>query len=355
MDDNNIIFEIKKLEDKIKSVYLPDELKVKCTTMVNRLSVLIKTGNFSLDYEGTERYVDWVTSLPWNNSSKDILDLDYAKKTLDKSHYGLGDVKNEIFEYLSVMILKSMRGQEGPRISHAPILCLVGLVGTGKTTIAYSIAQALGRRIERIPFGGMGGPALLRGQSRVFPDAEPGLIIKSLRRVLTNNPVFLLDEIDRISESALTDVMGVLVELLDPEQNSKFTDHYVDYPFDLSNVLFIATANNTRHISTAVLDRLEILQMPSYSDDEKIAIGKLYMFPKILKDSGLAENEIVLDDNIWGEVVRPLGYDPGIRTLQRTIQGIVRKVVRYMLEGKIKQNETFIVSGNNIKEFLPQY
>lgn len=355
MDDKSIIFEIKKLQEKIDSVFLPDELKEKCATMVNRLNILIKLGNFSIEYEGTSRYIDWVTSLPWNKFTDDILDLEYAKRILDSSHYGLSDVKNEILEYLSVMIIKSARGLKEHRVSHAPILCLVGLVGTGKTTIAYSIAQALGRKVERIPFGGMGGAALLRGQSRVFPDAEPGLVVKSLRRVYTQNPVILLDEIDRIAESSLADVMGVLIELLDPEQNVKFIDHYIDYPVDLSNVLFIATANNTRNISTAVLDRLELLQMPSYSDDEKITIGKTYMFPKILKDSGLLVNEVVIEDNVWSEMVRPLGYDPGIRTLQRTIQGAVRKIIRFMLEGKIKQNETFVISNNNIKEFLPQY
>jgi ATP-dependent Lon protease len=353
MDDKNIIYEVKKLEDLVKATSLPPELQEKCIALINRLNLVVRGGNYAGEFELTSRYIDWVISLPWNKASKDILDLAHAKQELDRTHFGLGDVKNKIYEYLSTMIIKSMRGATEVKLGHAPVLCLVGIVGTGKTTIAYSIANALGRKIERIPFGGMGGAALLRGQSRVFPDAEPGLIVKALRRAGTNNPVILLDEIDRIAQDSLSDIMGVLIELLDPEQNNRFNDHFIDYPFDLSNVLFIATANNTGHISTAVLDRLEILQMPSYTDDEKIAIGKQYMFPKILKDSGINENDVVIDDAVWPHIVRPLGYDPGIRTLQRTIQSVVRKVVRYMLEGKIRQNEKFVLNDQNINEFLP--
>ena len=333
----------------------PKELKEKSTAMVERLNFMAKSGQYSNDYESIARYIEWITSLPWNKTSKDILDLNHVKKVLDHNHYGLQSVKDSILEYLSVMITKNLRQAQGADLfKRAPIICVVGLVGTGKTTIAYSIAEAIGRKFERIPFGGMGGAQTLRGQSRVFPDAEPGLIIKALRRAGTNNPVILLDELDRVTEGSRSDIMGVLVELLDPEQNRNFSDHFIDYPFDLSNVLFVATANNTKNISIAVLDRLEVIQMPSYSDEEKTIIAKSYMLPKILTDASLTPDDLVIDDNVWARIVRPLGFDPGIRTLQRTVQGLVRKVMRYALEGKIKQeNGPFKITLENVKEFLP--
>lgn len=355
MDDSLVIAEINDLQKKIDGASLPEGLREKAVGMIKRLKFIVHGGSFALEYENAARYIEWITAIPWSKPSKDILDLNHAKESLNKTHYGLTDVKEKILEYLSVLIMKDLRHASVVKLGHAPILCLVGLVGTGKTTISYSIADALGRKHVRIPFGGMGGAALLRGQSRVFPDAEPGLIIKALRRASTDNPVILLDEIDRIAQDSLSDIMGVLVELLDPEQNANFTDHFIDYPFDLSNVLFIATANNTGHISNAVLDRLEVLQMPSYTDKEKVVIGKQYMLPKALVDAGLTAQDIVVDDDVWELIVRPLGYDPGIRTLQRTIQGLTRRIDLYMLEGKIKQNEPFRITAGNVKEYLPQW
>ena len=218
--------------------------------------------------------------------------------------------------------------------------------------MAYSIAQALGRKFGRIPMGGMGDAAQLRGRSRAYPDAEPGQIIKVLRRVQTKNPVILLDEIDRVTEEAKADVMGVLVELLDPEQNSAYIDHYIDHPFDLSEVLFITTANNTGRIATAVLDRLEVLEMPSYTDQQKIIIGKNYLLPKAQSVSGLAPGDIQIEDGIWNQIVRPLGFDAGMRTLDRTIKGICRKVAKQKLEGKVTK---VVITQTNNKEYLPSY
>ena len=207
----------------------------------------------------------------------------------------------------------------------------------------------MGRNFARIPFGGMGDPLDLRGQSRMHPEAEPGKIIKALRSTKSKNCVILLDEIDRVTDEGRSSIMGVLVELLDPEQNRSFSDHYLDYPFDLSEVMFIATANNTHSISTAVLDRLEPIQMPSYSDQEKITIGRKYMLPKIIRQSGISSEALVIDDTVWPQIVRPLGYDAGMRTLERTIQGIVRRVAKDMVEGKI---QTFKVTTENVKQFL---
>jgi ATP-dependent Lon protease len=234
----------------------------------------------------------------------------------------------------------------------APILCLVGLVGTGKTTLAKSIAASMGRRFVRIPFGGMSDALELRGQSRVRPDAEIGLILKGLRYAGSKNPVILLDEIDRVAEAARGDIMGVLVELLDPEQNVAFTDHYLDYPFDLSEVLFIATANNTEHIATAVLDRLEPIQMPSYTDEEKTKIAKDYVLPELLRESGLTSDNLSIDDAIWPKLVRPLGYDAGIRSLERTINSVCRKVARMIVEGK---GTSVHIDESNIKDFVESY
>jgi len=251
---------------------------------------------------------------------------------------------------MSVMKLKQERG-EGADIYRAPILCFVGLVGTGKTTIAYSIAEALGRPLARIPFGGMGDPLDLRGQSRMHSEAEPGKIIKALRDTQSKNPVILLDEIDRVTEQGRSSIMGVLVELLDPKQNHAFTDHYIDFPFDLSETLFIATANNTTNIATAVMDRLEPISMPSYTDQEKITIAEKYVLPSSIKAAGIPPGTLTIDADVWANIVRPLGYDAGIRTLERNIDGIVRKVAKLMVEGKA---QSVHVTSQNIKEFLPQ-
>jgi len=347
---------VESLAQKIRLAKLPEELLEKANSMIARLQLISHESGFLIEFDNISRYIDWICSLPWNNKTTDVLDLKHAQMVLDKNHYGLTDVKQKILEYLSIMIYKSAQGKDlNESFARAPIISLVGLVGVGKTTVAYSIAESLGRKIERIPFGGMGGAQMLRGQSRFNPEAEPGFIIKALKRAGTNNPVFLLDEIDRVSEEARGDIMGVLVELLDPEQNRSFVDHYIDFPVDLSNVLFIATSNNTKDISTAVLDRLELIQMPSYSDQEKIVIAKNYMFPKILVESGMSLKDIVVEDSAWEDIVRPLGYDSGIRSLKRTVEGMVRRVALFTLEGKIPKGQLFRVNRENIKVLVPQW
>jgi len=349
--------QIQKLDDKIKSVSLPQELQEKVVAMVDRLRLIGNDSSFFIELDSTSRYIDWVTNLPWDKKSEDILNLTHAKEVLDKNHFGLTDVKNNILEYLAIMIMKANKNKdEASNFARAPIISLVGLAGVGKTSIAYSIAEALGRKIERVPFGGMGSATQLRGKTRLFADSEPGLIIKVLKHAGTNNPVILLDEIDRVSEDARADIMGVLIELLDPEQNSSFTDHFIDYPVNLSNVLFIATSNNTKDISTAVLDRLEIIQMPSYSDVEKTTIGKQFIFPKALAVSGMTSSNLVIADEVWEDfIIRPLGYDPGLRSLQRVLNGVVRKVAYNMLTGLLPQDKQFILNMQNIKQYVSQW
>lgn len=348
--------QIRKLAEKVEQGDLPSDLKQNLTERVSRLALLrtsagYLSANYVIEYETTLSYINWVVGLPWNKTSVDILDLTKAQAVLDKNHHGLVPVKNRIVEYLASIIL-NLKNKTGQNILRAPILCLVGLAGTGKTTLASSIAQSLGRKFERIPFGGMGDARALRGQSRAFPDAEPGLIIKKLVHAQTKNCVILLDELDRVSEAARSDIMGVLVELLDPEQNIAFTDHYIDYPFDLSQVLFVTTANNTTNISTAVLDRLEVIQMSSYTDAEKIVIGKDHLFPKILAQTGLTPSQLTIDESLWPGIIRPLGFDSGIRSLERTIDGICRKVARIIVEGKA---QSVAITNQNLKEFLTSY
>jgi len=346
---------IKELEEKITSAQLPSDLLEKLTEELSilRLSLNPTAGSGQgssgfINFENFVSYVNRILSLPFNKETKDVLDLTLAKNILDKNHYGLPSVKNVILEYLSSLILNLNNKKD---VSRSPIICLVGLVGTGKTTLASSIAEALGRKFERVPFGGMGDASSLRGKSRGVIDAEPGLIIRSLINAKSKNCVILLDELDRVTEIGRKDIMGVLVELLDPEQNKAFFDHYVDYPFDLSKVLFIATSNNTTNIATAVLDRLQIIQMPSYSDEEKTVIAKNYIFPKILKQTGLIENQLIINDAVWPVVIRPLGFDSGIRSLERAIEGMCRKAARLIVEGKTKSAQ---VTEQNVKEFLPE-
>lgn len=351
--------DVAKLRQIIEKEYLPEDLKERAEGMIARLERQAKSGLYSTEYERVAQYIDWIVSLPWEKRSEDTLELKHAREVLNHYHYGLDEIKDRILEYLAVLQIRQEKlRQTGEKASalkfmRAPILLFVGLVGTGKTTIAYAIAEAMGRRFARIPLGGMGDPLDLRGQSRQRPDAEPGLIIKALRRAGTKNPVILLDEIDRLTTEGLASVMGVLVELLDPEQNMAFRDHFLDYPFDLSEVMFIATCNNTTNISTAVMDRLEPIRMPSYTDEEKIVIAQRYILPKLLTEAGLAENAITVDKEVWPRVVRPLGFDAGVRTLGRNVNRMVRKIAKIMIEEN--RRGPFHITTDNMKEYLPTW
>lgn len=340
--------DLKLLEDRLQSSSLPPQLMQKAKANIERLVRLATAKGYSEEYDSVSRFIDWIVTLPWNKQSQDNLSLESAKKVLDSNHFGLEDIKERILEFISIENLKKSKGEK----FHAPAYLLLGLVGTGKTTMAYSIAEALGRKFGRIPMGGMGDALQLRGKSRAFPDAEPGQIMKVLRRVGTRNPVILLDEIDRVTTEAKADIMGVLVELLDPEQNSAFLDHFIDYPFDLSEVIFIATANNTAGIATAVLDRLEVIELPSYSDEQKIIIGKNYLLNRAITQSGLNQGDITIEDAVWQQIVRPLGFDAGMRTLDRTIKGICAKIAKQKIQGNFKQ---VVLNSENYKQFLPTY
>ena len=334
---------LESLREKLKKTeqQLPPDLLEKAESL---LSV-----SDAASLESLSRYIEILTLIPFDNATEDTLDINRAKQVLDKNHYALSEVKDRILEYLSSLILNLEKGRNS---SETPILCLVGLAGTGKTTLASSMAESLGRIFERIPFGGIGDVTSVRGQSRSLPNAEPGLIVKKLIHAKSKNPVILLDEIDRVVDVSRADIMGVFLEVLDPAQNMAFLDHYVDYPIDLSKVLFVATANNPTNISTAVLDRLEVIQMPSYSDEEKMSIGKNYLFPKIVERCGLDKGQIVFDETAWQTIIRPLGFDSGIRSLERTLEGIARKVARKIVEGSLNKNAIIRIDSTNVKEFI---
>jgi len=341
---------IDKLIAKSKSVALPPELTSRLDELFSQLEINSHSEEtFWTFYQSTAKYIDWVVSLPWNTQSDDILDTRHTQEKLDENHYGLQDVKQRIIEYVSVLSLQKTRHPDIP--FRAPIFLFVGLVGTGKTTMARSIADCLNRQLIRIPFGGLGDPLYLRGQSRLHSEAEPGALIRGLATCGTRNPVILLDEIDRVADDALNTIMGVLVELLDPEQNARFTDHYLDFPFDLSQAFFVATCNNTSRIAAAVLDRLEIIQMPSYTDEEKLNIGKSYLLPRAITEAGLNQGELTITESVWPNIIRPLGFDAGVRTLKRNIEGLCRKTAALILSGQKK----IIIDESNVKNYLPQW
>ncbi len=331
-----------KLSNQLKQKNLPPDLAEKLTLKIERLQKISGTG---LEADKELQYLEFVLSLPFGTFSQDILDIKRTAQILDKNHYGLKVVKDRILEYLSMLILNTKNGQN----LNAPVLAFVGLVGSGKTSLASSIAESLGRKLIRIPLGGLGSTIELRGQSKTRAEAEPGRIMKQIQNVEVCNPVILLDEIDRVATESRADVMGVLVELLDPEQNWSYLDYYVDFPYDLSKVLFIATANNTGNIATAVMDRLEVIEMPSYTDEEKIMIGKNFILPKAIKGAGLSDNIINIDEVVWPQIVRPLGFDGGIRSLQRTVQSMVRKIAREVVEGK---QGPYQVSNANMNQYI---
>lgn len=349
--------QIRQLGEKIENASLPKQLTEILIERISRLALIrqssgFMSSNFVIEYEQTSRYVNWVVNMPWNKETKDLLDLTKAKEIMDKSHYGLEPLKQRVLEYIASLMLNIKNNKNSDNIIRAPILCVVGLAGTGKTTFAKALADSLGREFERIAFGGMADSRVLRGQSRYFPDAEPGSIIKKLTHAKTKNPVVCLDELDRVTDTARADIMGVLIEILDPEQNATFTDHYIDYPFSLQNIIFIGTANNISSVSTAVLDRLEIIHMPSYNDEEKIVIGRDFVLPKTMKQTGLLPAQLQIDQEVWEPLVRPLGFDPGIRGLDRLITNICRKSAMIIISGK---TETVRVTPDNIKQFMPEW
>ncbi len=339
---------IKQLALAVKQSNLPEDLKDGVLLKLSQLNNFKSTSFFLEELYRHQRYINWLIQIPWQAETKDNLDIDAVKRVLDDYHYGLDKVKTRILEYLAVMKLKAQAKQ----LVRAPVLLLTGLVGTGKTTFADALSEALGRQLVRIPFGGLASSFDLRGRSYFKLEAEPGLVVRSLVKAKVKNPIILLDEIDRVNPSARAEIMGVLVELLDPAQNHAFRDYFIDYPIDLSRVFFIATSNNVENIATAVLDRLEVIEMPSYSDAEKTIIGQKHLLPHIIKQAALPEGIFEIKDDVWPLIIRPIGYEAGVRTLQRILQAMVRQVALRVVRG---EKGRFVVTVDNYKEFMPKY
>jgi ATP-dependent Lon protease len=358
MAEKYVFKELEALEAKVSSSSTPEPLKKIAYSMLQRLNRMAKNSNYSQDYEYISTYIEWVVSVPWDNNSKEVLEINKVKETLDKNHYGLESVKGRVLEYLSTRVLLKRRAAEDPKylesLKRAPVLCMVGLQGVGKTTMAKSIAESLNREFIRVSLGALGSTLELRGRNKSIAGAEPGQIIKSLIRTGVMNPVILLDELDKVSgETGLrSDMMAVFLELLDPEQNTSFRDHYIDYPMDLSGVLFIVSANNTGTFSAALMDRLEVIRMPSYTDDEKKTIARDYILPKIIDQAGLTPEQFVIQEDVWDSFIRPLGFDSGIRSLKKNIDSIARKAAKEIV---IDQKPTVVISKENFKDYLPTY
>lgn len=347
-----IFEELDDLRNKVdKAKDVPKGLRENLEKMVYRLNTMAKMGTYSAQFDTISRYIDIVTSIPWKKRTEDNLDLEHAKEALSETHYGMQSVKDRVLEYLSTMIMIEKKG--GNAIGKSPVLLFVGLQGVGKTTMAMSIANALGRKFQRIAMGAIGSVTELRGTSKSLSGAEPGQIIKALIRTGVRNPLILLDEVEKASgqEGLQSDVMAALLEILDPKQNPEFRDHYVDYPVDLSDVLFVCSANNTGPISTALMDRMEVIKMPSYTDEEKAVIAEKYVFPEVLENSGLSEKELKIDPNLWPDIVRPFGYDSGIRNIRRTLESITRKCAREIVEGRV---DNILINKDNLKYYLPK-
>mgnify|MGYP001354308970 CR=1 FL=1 len=359
--NDEVIGEIEALVSKINSVPLPLDIKDSALRSIERLRRMAKKGSYSSEFETVDKYVEWVTSIPWGKVSKDNLDIINAKRLMDSSHYGMNTVKELILDYLAVMQLKQNGSSienvnEGMSVlrgssANAPVMLFTGLQGVGKTSIAKSIANAMGRKFVRVSLGAIGSVQYLRGVPKSLPDSEPGQIIKALVRAGTMNPVILLDEIDKSSGSSglLYDVMAALLEILDPEQNSHFIDHYIDYPIDLSNVFFICTSNNLGSLSAALLDRMEVIRFTSYTDEEKIVIAKQYSLPKVLKNMNISDDKLVIEEEVWPMLVRPVGYDAGLRQLERNLATLVRKVARMIIEGT---PTPIVVNKDNLRQFV---
>lgn len=350
--------ELTDLADSVQTSKAPGDLKARVFAMLDRLNRMAQMANYSQDYEYISSYINWVVSIPWGSVSKEVLEISKAKGVLDKNHYGLESVKGRVLEYLSTrVLLKEKAGKDAKYenvLKRAPVLCMVGLQGVGKTTMAKSVAEALNREFIRISLGALGSTLELRGRNKSIPGAEPGQIVKSLIRTDVMNPVILLDELDKVSgDSGLrSDMMAVFLELLDPEQNTSFRDHYIDYPLNLSEVLFIVSANNTGTFSAALMDRLEVIRMPSYSDAEKKVIARDYLLPKIIEETGLDKDNFIIEDGVWDVFIRPLGFDSGIRSLKKNLESIARKAAKEIV---IDKKQKVVVTPENFKTYLPSY
>jgi ATP-dependent Lon protease len=330
--------EIEMFRAKLEELNLSDEVMEEAERELNRLARMHPD---SAEASVIRTFLGWITELPWNTRSEDRLDIDRAAKVLDEDHYGLEKVKDRVLEYLAVRKLKADRASKGEldekEVNKGPILLFAGPPGVGKTSIAKSIATALGREYVRISLGGARDESDIRGHRRTYIGSMPGRIIQGLRAAKTKNPVFLLDEIDKLGMSYQGDPSSALLEVLDPAQNSTFVDHYLGVPFDLSEVLFIATANYTQNIPEPLMDRMESIEFSSYIEQEKLEIAKRYLMPRQVQENGLKPRQIVVSDAALSRLISAYTREAGVRTLERTIGTLARKAARRIAEGQAKR------------------
>jgi len=330
--------EIKELKEKIKKAKMPPEA---LTAAEKELDRLAKIPPASAEYTVARTYLDWLSELPWSETTEDNLDIDNAQKTLDEDHYDLEKVKKRILEYLAVRKLKAdMKG---------PILCFVGPPGVGKTSLGKSIARTMGRKFIRISLGGVRDEAEIRGHRRTYVGALPGRIIQGVKKAGSNNPVFMLDEVDKIGMDFRGDPSSALLEVLDPEQNFSFSDHYIDVPFDLQKVMFITTANVLDTIPPALRDRMETLELPGYSEDQKMMIAKQFLIRKQISEHGLSSEYIEFEDAALQTIISSYTREAGVRNLEREIATICRGVAKDVARG-IK--EKVVIGPDNLHRFL---
>lgn len=329
--------EVAEIKSKIAKLKLPKEVAEKCQSEIAKLE---KMNLFSSEAGVIRNYLDWVIKLPWHSTTKANNSLKKSQAILDKNHYALKKIKDRILEFIAVQ----MKTKE----SKGPILCLVGAPGVGKTSLARSIATALNRNYVKVSLGGVRDEAEIRGHRRTYIGSMPGRIIQSMKKAKTINPLMLLDEIDKMSYDMRGDPSSALLEVLDPEQNQNFSDHYLEVDYDLSKVMFIATANNIAGIPVPLRDRMEIIRLSGYTEDEKLHIAKEHLMPKQERENGLSAKEFQIDDSALLELIRKYTFEAGVRNLNREIAGIARKVVRKIISNETKEVR---ITAKNLKEF----
>jgi ATP-dependent Lon protease len=327
------------IEERIAKATLPPEAETVAKKQLKRLRSM-QVG--SAEYTVVRTYLDWILDLPWTNTTQDIMDIAAVRKVLDEDHYGLEKVKKRILEFLAVRKLKQDK--------KGPILCLIGPPGVGKTSLGRSIARALGRKFVRISLGGVHDEAAIRGHRRTYVGALPGQIIQGMKKASTINPVFMMDEVDKIGHDFRGDPSAALLEVLDPEQNNTFADHYLEVPYDLSNVMFVATANIADPIPPPLRDRMEILEIPGYTRREKLAIAKQHLLPKQLEEHGLTTAQIDIQDTAIEEIIDQWTREAGVRNLERQIASVIRGVAVKVAEGETSLRK--IATTDDLREFL---
>ncbi len=330
--------EVRSLRDKIKKLKLPKEAHEKCEGELKKLE---KMNPYASESSVVRNYLDWMVQLPWHKKTKNNSSFTKAKKALDSSHYGLEKIKDRILEFIAVQIKsKHLRG---------PILCLVGAPGVGKTSLAKSIAEALGRKYVKVSLGGVRDESEIRGHRRTYIGSMPGRMLQSMRKAKVVNPLILLDEIDKMSYDLRGDPSSALLEVLDPEQNSLFSDHYLEVEYDLSQVMFVATANNVANIPTPLRDRVEVIRLSGYTEDEKLHIAKEHLLKRQMDENGLKPSEISISDDAFLKMIRRYTFEAGVRNLNREINKLSRKIVKEIMVKKVKK---IAINQNNVDDYL---